>query len=180
MSMNYRILMLVLTVMFLNLKSGFSQESWYLSPMVGINLVPINEEGAAGIAHKIGFSGSVLVSGQFDEKWSMQYGVSFNRRYAAYSSTTESQELEELLDFLGDDVLDTLASFADLTTYTHMQGYSQYWTFDIPITLTYKTKNNFIFYGGGFVNFLISNKNTEVYHDHVPNFRSVSTGRLYR
>ena len=155
--------------------SSFAQENWLFSPSLGFNLTAIDEGGVTGQNQKAGVSFGFSALQIVEEKWSFNYGISFNKRYATYSFTNESAELEDLLGAGG---IPLPGGVFDLTVYESTNVFSSYWTFDVPITVSLKLGSGFIFYGGGYVNFLISTKNEEELTKHIPVFETLDFSTL--
>jgi len=165
----------VLTLFFvLNLANvSLAQENWVLSPSLGINLVPIDEGGNSGVNLKTGIAIGITFSQLIEDHWSFNYGLSFNRRYAAYSTSSESDELYNIPNL----PLPTIPGL-DLTVYEDMSGLSSFWTIDLPITATYKFNSGMIIFGGGYLNYLLGTNNEETTTTHVPVFEVIDISQL--
>ncbi len=161
---------LLTTIVFLSsLYVAKAQEGWLFSPDLGINLVPLDDGDVKDTYFKTGVSFGFSAHNIVEDKWVFNYGISFNRRFASYSYTNESDALSSFLP-PGIDTL--LAGLADLTIYESTRGLSTFWTFDIPISVSYKFNNDFLFWGGGYVNFLLSTSNDEEFTSHIPVFET--------
>jgi len=151
---------------------SFAQENWVFSPSVGINLIPIDEGGISGVNFKSGISLGFTASQLIEDNWSFNYGLSFNQRYAAYSSSSESDELYDLLG------IGNIPFLGDFTVYENTYGLSTFWTMDIPVTATYKFNSGMFLYGGGYLNFLLSTNNEEETVTHIPIFEVIDPNDL--
>jgi hypothetical protein len=144
-----------------------SQENWLFSPSLGANLVPISESALSGITSKFGLSLGFSSMQKIDEHWSWSMGISGNRRFATYTTESVSDELTGLLNL--PIPIPGLSNF-DLNVYKKTSGLTSFWTIDLPITCMYALKSGFFFYGGGYVNYMVSVKNEETVNTHIPVF----------
>lgn len=144
-----------------------SQENWLFSPSLGANLVPISLNDVSGTSSKFGLSLGFYAIQKIDDHWSWSMGLSGNRRFASYSSENVSDELTGLLNL--PIPIPGLSNF-DLNVYEETKGLTSFWTLDLPVTCMYSLKSGFFFYGGGYVNYMVSVRNEETVNTHIPVF----------
>ena len=111
----------ILIFVMLNLLiSGIAFGQWFISPSLGLNMVPLKENDAACTTFKLGPTIGVHSGTTFWKKWDLDIGLTANRRFSHYYSESETGELQILQDFLdasgglggaldglGDDIVNT-------------------------------------------------------------------------
>lgn len=146
-----------------------AQNSWTFHPDLGVNFSLIDDGGISGITAKSGINVSINFVQQVEERWSLDYALSVNKRFATYSSSSTSDELTDLLN-IGN--LPIISDF-DFTIYNDLQALTSYWTIDLPLTATYSFKSGLFLYGGGYINYLMSASHEETRTTHIPIFEVV-------
>lgn len=156
------------------LNSLKSQENWLFYPSLGSNLTFIDDGGNTGTSLKNGLHAGIGASMLMEEHWSFDYGLNVNMRFATYYSESESDELNDLLNI---GTIPIISDF-DFTVYNSVNGLTEYWTLDVPLTVSYKFNSGFMLFGGGYLNYLLSARNDEENIQHIPVFEVIDPSEL--
>lgn len=143
-------------------------------PSLGSNLTFIDDGGNTGISFKNGLQIGIGASMLMEEHWSFDYGLNVNMRFATYYSESESDELNDLLNI---GTIPIISEF-DFTIYNSVNGLTEYWTLDVPLTVSYKFNSGFMLFGGGYLNYLLSARNDEENIQHIPVFEVIDPSEL--
>lgn len=143
---------------------SISQENWNFSASAGVNMVPIQESDISGTTFKGGLAFAFTSSHKLEEGISFDYGLAVNQRFATYSTSSTSDELNDLLNLGAIPGLENI----DLNIYENINGLTTFWTIDLPLTMTYKFKSGIGFFGGGYLNYLMTVKNKEQIETYIP------------
>lgn len=154
---------------------SFAQKQWQISPRLGLNMVPIEENDASGTTYKIGPAIGIMVGTNIGNNWDIEFGLTFNRRFSHYYYAFESDAfnlLNEIVpDLLNEIVPDSLINLLGddlLNTYEKVNGYTDYWTIDLPIILDYRFESGFHFFAGPYINYMFFLENNEEKTTHIP------------
>lgn len=146
---------------------SLAQSQWHISPRLGLNMVPIEENDASGTTHKLGASIGLMTGTRIGDHWDFEVGFSFNRRFAHYQYELETDGLDIIKNLIPDQIIDLLGNDA-FRTYELVNGYSDYWTVDLPITLAYRFESGFHLFAGPYFNYMFTIENKEEVTTHIP------------
>ena len=166
--------LLSLLLIAITCNAASAQENWIFMPTLGVNSTPVDYGNVEGSSNKMGVLIGFMASNLIEEHWSLDYGVTINQRYSAYSFTEESSQLKDLINFPNIPILSDL----DLTIYENTTASTQIWTIDVPLSASYKFNSGFLLYGGGFFNYLLSANTDTEKEIHIPVFEAIDPNDL--
>ena len=137
-------------------------------------MVPVVESDISGTTYKGGMSFGLNSIHMVEERISLDYGLTVNQRFASGSFASESDELTDLLNLGAIPGIGAI----DLTIYENTRVLTTFWTIDVPLTISYRTKSGVFFSGGGYVNYLLSAKHKSEHTTHIPVFEVIPAEEL--
>lgn len=144
-----------------------AQSQWHISPRLGLNMVPIEENDASGTTHKLGATIGLMTGTTLGNNWDFELGLTFNKRFAHYQYESETNGLDIIQNLLPTQVVDLLGDEL-FRSYEEVNGYTNYWTVDIPVTLAYRFESGFHLFAGAYFNYMFTIENKEEVTTHIP------------